>query len=208
MTPEERRKLAHQNSLKATSAERPIVQITADERVRYQNELNKNIENLARYVDSLPKYFGAPAKVQLNPMEKKMFTEEWAKQTKERNQWLQQTLQTGCKEGSGCTWTATSFYGPDVQEASGQYFVDHASEKGFDEVAKQDAQPGDLVFSYKPEGNKWRPHHTLMFHRFDENGDMRFNGSNGEKGTDAVRKDARYPAPYDSLRVYRYVGKK
>ena len=86
MTPEERRKLAHQNSLKATSAERPIVQITADERVRYQNELNKNIENLARYVDSLPKYFGAPAKVQLNPMEKKMFTEEWAKQTKERNQ--------------------------------------------------------------------------------------------------------------------------
>lgn len=44
MTPEERRKLAHQNSLKATSAERPIVQITADERTRYQNELNKMLK--------------------------------------------------------------------------------------------------------------------------------------------------------------------
>jgi hypothetical protein len=116
---------------------------------------------------------------------------------------LQYSPTIGGALGSTCLATSTSFYGPEyIMYANSEFVNTPASKSGFKEIPIKDVEPSDIVIRTADNGNM----HAMMFNRYDENGERRYNHSNGGYEAENMRKDAKYPAREDQLRAFRYTG--
>lgn len=121
------------------------------------------------------------------------------------------------KEDYGCIWTETDNYGEQYRTMDNRTFRDNAAKIGFIPIPLSDVLPGDIVqrgYLQNPtNSSSFIPRHALIFNRFDENGQPRYNHYTGEpNGRGIIRKDAiyypttTYPFDENNYRAYRFVG--
>ena len=107
--------------------------------------------------------------------------------------------------GFTCINTVTSYY--DRPETWNVRFAKQHEQKGFKKIPYSEIAPGDIV-QFKNSDNN--PTHALMANTAytPNSSDMRYNGSNGQSGKEALRINAKYPTEWDEVDAYRYVGNK
>lgn len=115
-------------------------------------------------------------------------------------------LNDNCEYGLNCIGTVTDNYPEDSREVSNESFRGNYEEKGFYIVPFEEKLPGDIVqqggHSVIFDSYKRDPHPTLP-QAFGDAYPV-YNYSNGSIGTEAYRKQKRYP--FTEPVVYRYVG--
>lgn len=105
--------------------------------------------------------------------------------------------------GPGCVATSMDNYDKDC--ISNKEFAKNPGKYGFKKIDNRDIKPGDIL--------QFARNHMLMANTSSTNSDgsltnplnMRYSGSNGY---DAVRKGSRYPAKWEDIEAYRFVGDK
>lgn len=96
-------------------------------------------------------------------------------------------------------------------------FVANLGRNGFVRIPLSEVQPGDIVqrgiLRDPNDSTSWTPKHALIFNRFDETGNPRYNHYTGEPdGTGVIRKDviyyptSIYPFDENNYHAYRFVG--
>lgn len=183
---------AYENSMEIEFPRVPIIQLTQAERDSLESEYNHNVRKINAYNNSKSS-FGNFIKT----------NDQHLRDTINRNLAIEQMLQQNCRNGSSCTYTATSHYGDKYQNASSQNFVATNNNNTFKEV--DSPQKGDIVISFMDNEGVITPHHTLMFSKYDENGVPRYNASNGGDSSESLRFNQRYPKQH-SFKYYRFVG--
>lgn len=104
--------------------------------------------------------------------------------------------------GANCIYTVTKDYGRPV--SGNMTFMENHEEKGFKKIPVDSIKPGDLV-----QFGRDVPRHAMMANTAytEDVNNMRYNGSNGEAGKDAIRINSKYPVDsWDDVTAYRYVG--
>lgn len=197
------RKAAYETSNNTKDVRVPIIELTQDEKLKLEQEFKSNEKQLQEYLSSKNRPMWMPA-APIDPLIKNR-DDSWYNATLERNQKIQEMLNSGCKKGSSCTYHSTGHYGPKYQMASSDEFVVTNGGGAFKEVPKQESLPGDIVISFRDKDGAWDPHHTLMFSKWDDRGNPRYNASNGGSTSDALRFNQLYNVT-DSTRTYRFVG--
>ena len=78
-------------------------------------------------------------------------------------------------------------------------FMSDPLKYGFKEISYEDKEPGDLI-QYMDDN---KPHHAMIFNGYNEDGEARFNYSNGG---DKYKVNGRFLGPLFDYKAYRYVG--
>lgn len=117
----------------------------------------------------------------------------------------QKLCEQGLVPGFTCINTVTGYY--DRPETWNVRFAKQHEQKGFKKIPYSEIAPGDIV-QFKNSDNN--PTHALMANTAytPNSSDMRYNGSNGQSGKEALRINAKYPTEWDKVDAYRYVGNK
>ena len=175
---------------------------------RIQNRIQKRIEaELPSYSDYTRPTFQSFVKkyAQLQKRNSSRIDEDLEYYT-ERLKSAEEEASKCTKEGFGCIYQALDNYGK--VETSNYNFMQFPEKYGFKSIPVEKILPGDLVQFTDDNGY---PVHMLMaetpYNNTNENYEgehMRYSGNAGHE----LRNNAKFQAPWDSLRAYTFVGNK